>query len=177
MRLALKSFGMAKNVIIAQAMRDVELSISASATLLTPSSFLSFLKFLVSFSRGTFNLGGFEWMEGSGWANDMKMTAPDPKCEVNSQSSQQRMLNNYHCECLVYGIRKASLSAQCVWNNLIIDAHAKYHAMAWMWVDSSTTLSGDLRIDTFYWCRADGKRDPERGWARSIPLPAGAKMT
>ena len=60
MRLALNSLGMTKNEMIAHAMRDVELSISASATLLTSSCFLSFLKFLVSFSRGTFNLGGFE---------------------------------------------------------------------------------------------------------------------
>ena len=60
MRLALKSFGITKNVIIAHSMRDVELSISASTKLFISSSFSSFLKFLASFSRGTFNLGGFE---------------------------------------------------------------------------------------------------------------------
>ena len=44
MRLALKWLGMAKNVIIAHAMRDVELSISANAKFLLSSSFLGFFK-------------------------------------------------------------------------------------------------------------------------------------
>ena len=60
MRLALNLLGMAKNVIIAHAMRDVELSISANAKLLLSSSFLGFLKFLHGFSKETFNLGGIE---------------------------------------------------------------------------------------------------------------------
>ena len=60
MRLALKSLGMAKNVIKAHAMRDVELSIFANAKLLLSSSFLGFLKFLDGSSKETFNLGGIE---------------------------------------------------------------------------------------------------------------------
>ena len=70
MRLALKSFGLAKNVIIAHAMRDVELSISASTKLFKYSSVSSFLKFLAGFLRGTFNLGGLKYMAGGGLSND-----------------------------------------------------------------------------------------------------------
>ena len=51
MRLALKSLGMTKNVIIAHAMRDVELSMSVNTNLPIGSCFLSFFKFLDGFSR------------------------------------------------------------------------------------------------------------------------------
>ena len=60
MRLALKSFGKTKNVIIAQAMRDVELSMSVNTNLPTGSCFLSIFKFLDGSSKGTFNLVGIE---------------------------------------------------------------------------------------------------------------------
>ena len=69
MRLALKSFGMAKNVIVVHSMRDVELSISANAKLFLSSSFLGFLKFLDGSSKETFNLGGLKCMAGGGRAN------------------------------------------------------------------------------------------------------------
>ena len=60
MRLALKKVGIAKNEIIAHAMRDVEVSISANAKLFLSSSFLGFLKFLDGSSKENFNLGGIE---------------------------------------------------------------------------------------------------------------------
>ena len=60
MRLAPKSLGLAKNVIMAHGMRDMVLSISANAKLLLSSSFLGFLKFLDGSWKETVNLGGIE---------------------------------------------------------------------------------------------------------------------
>ena len=60
MRLALNSLGMAKNEMLSHAMRDVEISMSASAKLFITFSFLSFLKFLGGSLKETFNLVGIE---------------------------------------------------------------------------------------------------------------------
>ena len=49
MRLALKSLVMAKNEILSHAMKDVEISMSASAKLFITFSFISFLDILDQF--------------------------------------------------------------------------------------------------------------------------------
>ena len=87
MRLALKTLGMAKNEILSHAMRDVEISMSASAKLFITFSFLSFFNILDGFLGNLNSRRSIWWALNARREVDYPMTnAPD--CTRSQLGSQ-----------------------------------------------------------------------------------------